>query len=169
MSHPFDIIELDNGARLLMTPCPGTKTEGVEASMATLKKAGADALITLMQPEEQAGYGILNLEQAATDVGLKWFELPIDDDEKPGSRFETRWQTHKPELLTLLESGKTVALHCKGGQGRTSLVSALLMLEMGYEWGDLKARIQSVKPRALVIEKHLAYLSDYQAQKKAGA
>jgi protein-tyrosine phosphatase len=168
MSHPFDVIELNHGGRLLVTPCPGTKTQSMGESMATLASAGAVALITLMQPEEQARYGIHDLEKAAKAAGMQWFELPIDDDEKPTELFEQRWQAHKATLLSLLQGGQTVALHCKGGQGRTSLVSALLMLELGYSWDTLKEQIQSVKPRALVIEKHLEYLADYRAQKNAG-
>ena len=32
MVHPFDILVLDNGARLIFTPCPGTKEGSVADS-----------------------------------------------------------------------------------------------------------------------------------------
>lgn len=158
MPHPYDIIPLKNGAQLLMTPCPGTKGESVENSLAQLKQAGTKTVLTLMLPEEQQHYGITNLQSTTETLGMTWINLPIPDDEKPDHRFEKPWENIKSSLVYKLSSGETVALHCKGGQGRTSLVSALIMLEMGMDWTDVKRQVRAVKPRGLVIEKHLAYI-----------
>ena len=38
--HPFDILNLDNGARLIFTPCPGTKEASLQASLKTLQPPG---------------------------------------------------------------------------------------------------------------------------------
>ncbi len=45
MSHPFDILTLDNGSRLIFTPCPGTKGTSVAEAMQVLKDAGAQAMV----------------------------------------------------------------------------------------------------------------------------
>ena len=158
MPHPFDTVKLENGARLLLTPCPGTKEESLEQSIATLKAAGAEAVITLMLPEEQEKYGVSHLQSVTAEADLAWYSLPIPDDEQPEAPFENNWAKYKKTLVQGLNEGKTYAVHCKGGQGRTSLVSALLMLEMGMDWPEVKATIQAVKPRGLTIQKHLDYI-----------
>ncbi len=161
MYHPFDTVKLENGARLLLTPCPGTKEESVELSIATLKAAGAEAVITLMLPEEQERFGVSHLQAATEAAGMSWIALPIQDDEQPEAPFEKNWALYKKTLVQGLEEGKTYAVHCKGGQGRTSLVSALLMLEMGMDWPKVKATIQAVKPKGLTIQKHLNYIEKF--------
>ena len=37
--HPFDILNLDNGARLIFTPCPGTREASLQDSLKTLQAA----------------------------------------------------------------------------------------------------------------------------------
>ncbi|WP_315709725.1 hypothetical protein [Brenneria uluponensis] len=45
MFHPFDILTLDNGAKLIFTPCPGTKGVPLADALKPLKKAGAQVVI----------------------------------------------------------------------------------------------------------------------------
>jgi hypothetical protein len=52
MIHPFDILTLDNGAKLIFTPCPGTKGVSIVDSLKSLKEAGAQTVITMMTMAE---------------------------------------------------------------------------------------------------------------------
>lgn len=36
-AHPYDVLSLNNGANIIFTPCPGTKTQNLADSIATLK------------------------------------------------------------------------------------------------------------------------------------
>ena len=43
-AHPYDVLSLNNGANIIFTPCPGTKTQNLADSIATLKAAGTHML-----------------------------------------------------------------------------------------------------------------------------
>ena len=48
-SHPFDKLPLSTDGALIFTPCPGTKGASLNDSLARLKAAGAEAVITLCE------------------------------------------------------------------------------------------------------------------------
>ena len=49
MSHPYDLLSIPGiPGKLIFTPCPGTKDTSLEEALASLKQAGASAVITLM-------------------------------------------------------------------------------------------------------------------------
>ncbi|MGL6327563.1 phosphatase domain-containing protein [Aeromonas rivipollensis] len=130
--HPFDILNLDNGARLIFTPCPGTKEASLQASLKTLQAAGADAVVTMMPDAELSEFKADSLPAECAALGLAWFQLPVEDDCAPEAPFAAAFASHKTALLARLAAGQTLAIHCRGGSGRTGLMAAILLLEAGY-------------------------------------
>jgi hypothetical protein len=49
---------------LIFTPCPGTKGATLRDSLAQLKAAGAEAVITVMLDDEMASNGVTGLVSA---------------------------------------------------------------------------------------------------------
>jgi protein-tyrosine phosphatase len=158
MSHPYDKLTLANGANLVFTPCPGTKSTTVDEAVLTLKEAGAQALITLMPAAEMANCTADSLPGCCTNYGLQWFHLPIEDDQAPDERFAVAFATHKPALLSLLEQQGTLAIHCRGGSGRTGLMAAILLLESGMDREAVMRQVQGLRPHALKMAVHTDYL-----------
>ena len=62
---------------------------------------------------------------------MKWFHLPIRDDEGPTEIFLSAWKKVGNEVHQLLNNGYSIAIHCKGGSGRTGLLAGQIMLERG--------------------------------------
>jgi len=93
--------------------------------------------------------------------GLTWFQLPIEDDEEPGEAFQQAWKEQKTALFDLFNGGKTLAIHCRGGSGRTGLIAAILLLESGEKWADVQSKVQSVRPKALTHPAHISYLKKH--------
>lgn len=160
MSHPFDILALSTG-QLIFTPCPGTKGVGLTDSIAQLKAAGAAAIITLMPQQELAQNNADNLGAICDELGLQWFQLPVEDDCAPQQPFEQAFATHKAAILSLLQAGNTVAIHCKGGSGRTGLMAAILMTQLGYSKADATAKVQGLRPKALCHTVHKDYFAAF--------
>jgi protein-tyrosine phosphatase len=158
MSHPYDTLRLASGAALLFTPCPGTKHTSIEEAVSTLKAAGADALITLMPADELERFEASALPRVCADQSISWFHLPVEDDHAPDERFAEAFATHKASLMSLLEQGGTVAIHCRGGSGRTGFMAAILMLESGNDRDDVVRAVQGLRPGALKMPVHLDYL-----------
>ena len=129
--HPFDILNLDNGARLIFTPCPGTREASLQDSLKTLQAAGADAVITLMPGAELAHFNADALPAECEALGLAWFQLPVEDDCAPETPFAEAFANHKADLLARLAAGQTLAIHCRGGSGRTRVMAGILLLGGG--------------------------------------
>ncbi|SEH58333.1 Dual specificity phosphatase, catalytic domain [Rheinheimera pacifica] len=158
MRHPFDILTLSTG-QLIFTPCPGTKGVSLTNSIAQLKAAGAAAIITMMPQQELTQNNVDNLGAICSELGLQWFQLPVEDDCAPQQPFEQAFAAHKAAILALLQNGNTVAIHCKGGSGRTGLMAAILMTQLGYSKADATAQVQSLRPKALGLAVHQAYFA----------
>jgi protein-tyrosine phosphatase len=157
--HPFEILALENGSKLIFTPCPGTKLVSLEESIRQLKDSGTSMLITLMFDEEMASNKVISLPELCLQHQIKWLQLPIIDDEAPSNAFEYEWQKYKPMILEQLNNKGVVAIHCKGGTGRTGTVIALLLLALGWPVDKIVKNVQGVKPKALRIKKQLDYLN----------
>ncbi|CAM3716688.1 tyrosine-protein phosphatase [Parendozoicomonas haliclonae] len=158
MSHPFDQLPLDTGASFLFTPCPGTKTEDLQNSLQTLKAAGATTVVTALPDEDMQALNVPELGKAVRDAGLDWFHLPIEDDAAPEQPFFAAFETALPRLLKKISAGETIAIHCRGGAGRTGLIAAILMLESGIDIDRVIAKVQAVRPVALTPPAQAAFL-----------
>lgn len=155
--HPFDALTLENGARLIFTPCPGSKEVSLTDTISQFKAANINLLLTLMFDEDMAANQISSLPELCQTHMIDWIQLPIVDDEAPSEAFETLWQKHKLQILSVLEQGGSIAVHCKGGTGRTGLVIALILLAYGWCHDDVKQAVQTIRPKSLQHKAQLAY------------
>jgi protein-tyrosine phosphatase len=158
MSHPFDIFPLDNGAAFIFTPCPGTKQVELKTALEQLAAAGATAVLTLMESEEMQRNQVTDLPRFCTELNLQWFHLPIEDDHAPQQEFATAWQAARDNIHALLDSGKTIAIHCKGGSGRTGLVAGQILLERGMHLDTVIEKIRALRPNSLQVPAHQTYI-----------
>ena len=161
MAHPFDILTLDNGAKFIFTPCPGTKGVSVAESLQAFKGAGAQAVITMMTMPELIENQAEQIPALCAELGMDWYQLPVEDGCAPEEPFAQAFARHKPTLLNLIKSGATIVIHCHGGSGRTGLMAAILMLESGYDAKDAKAQIQHLRPKSLTSPVQVNYLVNH--------
>lgn len=98
-AHPYDILSLNNGANIIFTPCPSTKTQNLADSIATLKAAGANLLLSLMPQKELEKNNVETINSECNKHDITWFHLPINDDEAPKQPFTSSWNTHKTDIL----------------------------------------------------------------------
>jgi protein-tyrosine phosphatase len=159
-NHPFDFLPLDReGAVLILTPCPGTRGVDVASALEQLQAGGADALITLMPEAEMASNAVTGLGQRCAATGLQWFHLPIEDDHAPEEDFATAWAAQRRAVHQLLDAGRKIAIHCKGGSGRTGLMAAQILVERGWSRDEATAAVKAIRPNALSLGVHQDYLS----------
>ncbi|KEY57876.1 hypothetical protein SRDD_33560 [Serratia sp. DD3] len=158
MIHPFDILILDNGAQLIFTPCPGTKGVSIIDSLKSLKEAGARAVITMMTMVELTEKQADTLPSLCAELRMDWYHFPVEDSCAPGEPFAQAFAQQKAILLGLVESGATIVIHCHGGSGRTGMMAAILMLELGYAPVQVKTQIQLIRPKSLTSPVQVNYL-----------
>lgn len=160
-THPLTVVPLDNGAQFIFTPCPGTKDSDLTSSVQTIREAGADAVITTLSDQEIEQLQVSGLGEEISRAGMHWFQLPIEDDESPDELFLEQFSEVKSMLSSLIDDKATIAIHCRGGSGRTGLMAAILLLEKGLDWSAIKTRIQAARPKSLTLEPHTNFLKTH--------
>ncbi len=157
MSHPTWQLELESGA-LVLTPCPGTKDVALQASLEQLKAQGVEAVVTALDNAELASKNVSELGDITQQLGMKWFQIEIEDDCAPDEAFAAKWQQASPELHAILAKGGKVAMHCMGGSGRTGLFAAHLLLEKEWALEDIVREVQALRPGAFTKPVQIEYI-----------
>lgn len=159
MTHPtWQLNVADNDAALILTPCPGTKGVDLETSLKELKAAGAKAIVTALNNEEMEAAGVSDLPELAQQLGFTWFHQPIEDDHAPDEEFDARWKVISPQVHNALQQGGKVVLHCMGGSGRTGLLAAHILLELGWDLDSIKTEVKALRPGAFTKPLQIEYI-----------
>jgi ADP-ribosyl-[dinitrogen reductase] hydrolase len=85
----------------------------------------------------------------AIALGLDWYHLPIRDVSIPSTAYETQWADVGEALRTRLLDGQAIVVHCRGGLGRTGLVAARLLIELGEKPATALQRVRAARPGAV--------------------
>lgn len=149
MAGRIDSLRISSsGGRIGLCACPG-----IERSLATdlgeLRDWGARGLVSLIEDHEFAMLDVRSLPERVEALGMRWWHLPIRDMETPDEHFETRWRETGEELRELLGRGLAIAVHCRGGLGRTGMIAARLLVELGSEPAIAVASVREVRPGAI--------------------
>jgi ADP-ribosyl-[dinitrogen reductase] hydrolase len=129
----------------------GDSDRDLEMDIGAIKKWGAEAVVTLMEQKEFPLLQVPGLGEAVERAGLQWHHLPIPDVSIPGELFENLWvysghRRHK------------VLIHCRGGLGRSGMIAARLLVEMGEKPADAIARVRAARPGAIETSKQEDYV-----------
>jgi protein-tyrosine phosphatase len=88
-------------------------------------------VLSLLTQEEESELGVLGESVEAAKQGMKFISFPIPDRGIPGS--STAAIEMLEEVLTELQRGKNVLVHCRQGIGRAGMVAASLLVLDGAE------------------------------------
>ena len=159
-SHPLQIafVETPGNGRIGMTFCPGkhdplAMTRPWARDMRTYLAAIVDwkavALVTLMESHELDMLGVSGLGDAVKTRGLDWYHLPVQDVSVPSAAFEEEWTEVGETLRKQLLVGQSIVVHCRGGLGRTGMVAARLLIELGEKPVTALQRVRAARPGAV--------------------
>jgi len=159
------------GGVIGMTSCPGRQddfffepsTQRLEADIRTIAAWGASVLVTLMEEVELGILQIPDLPRTVADYGLRWIHLPIRNRTLPGKDFEQIWSVVGGELRDILGRGGKIVIHCQEGVGRTGLVAARLLIEMGVEPDRAMSLVRKARSGALETWPHEKYCTSLKA------
>ena len=100
----------------------------LDDEMIGLREAGVDVLVSLQSDVERRELGLLDEGPAAQRAGMLFHHFPVPDFGVPDrSAFEPLLAT----LVTDLSQGRHVAVHCRAGIGRSSVVAAAILVRLG--------------------------------------
>lgn len=141
MTWPAAQIRVAAGV-LSLSPLPGA--EGAQA----LGRAGVDVVLSLTESSEAPG-----LAATLQAAGLVQLALPIPDYGVPGAAAAPVLA----QAMVHLQNGAHLALHCRGGCGRSGMI-ALRLMRMAGEPGDAALqRLRAARPCAIETAAQLAW------------
>jgi len=107
--------------------------------MATWRRAGIDAVLSLLTPDEEKDMKLQDEAGLARSQGMEFDSFPIPDRQIP--RSEAKLAEVLERVTHTLSGGKNVVVHCRQGIGRSGLVVACLLVREGMSPG---AAVESV-------------------------
>lgn len=149
-----------------MTFCPGKKQKGglsgdhcrdLRLDLEAIRAWGAEILISLIQTHE---YAMVDVEELPTMVPkeILHLRLPIQDVSTPDAAWEKSWEIVSPLIRSTLRRGGRVCIHCMGGLGRTGLVSARILVEMGMSPEKAIEAVRTARPGTIETREQENYV-----------
>ena len=103
--------------------------EWLEKEVRDWRRAGIDAVVSLLTPDEVLELDLEQEPDYCRENGISYYSFPITDWSVPGSEVD---------VLKLIEtlggdlaSGKHIAIHCRQGIGRSSMIASGLLIGKG--------------------------------------
>lgn len=163
----IDCVEARPGTYIGLTPCPGSDPfpsarepwqRDLAADFDVITEWGAAAVVTLLQASELTRPSLEDLRSHAERRGMAWHHLPIRDRAVPSSEFEASWPAVAARLHALLGQRRNVLIHCMGGLGRSGMVAARLLVELGEEPRTAIHRVRRAREGAIETAAQEAYV-----------
>jgi protein-tyrosine phosphatase len=114
--------------RLGIVPRP-RGAEWLDDETQAWREAGIDVVVSLLEPEEEAELALAGESASSAASGLDFRSFPIPDRSVPSSREAVAQLVD--QIVNALHAGKSVALHCRQGIGRSALIAAATLISGG--------------------------------------
>jgi protein-tyrosine phosphatase len=109
------------------------------------RDAGIDVVTSLLTPEEVAEFELQEEAVRSRVEGLEFVSFPIPDYSVPTSRQDLARLVNRLEAA--LDMGKNVAVYCRAGIGRSSVIAASLLVSAGIDPEEAFHRIEKARGR----------------------
>lgn len=172
-NHPIQVDfipkeELNLPGLLGLTIAPGKQNVGMkflwQRDLATdldrLRDVyGTDILISLIEAPEFTYLQIPNLVTEAQKRGMRSLWFPIPDFGIPASIAAT--QTLVEQILSLVDQGQTVVVHCKAGLGRSGLIVAACLTTLGYSAEEAFLIVRKARPGSVETREQEDFVAQF--------
>src|SRR5215471_4158412 len=101
----------------------------LEHEIKSLSRVGVDVLVSLLTEDESEELGLSDERRFCDHYGIRFFNLPIADHSVPD---EIEIRELLDVLVTEVKAGKGVSFHCRAGIGRSSMLAALVLANLGW-------------------------------------
>jgi protein-tyrosine phosphatase len=118
-----------NASRLGIMPRP-RGGEWLEDEIRSLRDQGVDVLISLLTPEEITELDLQKEASLCQALGIRFFQFAIEDRTIPRDR-EMILELVK-DVSHLYKQRKAIAIHCRAGIGRASVLAACVLATEGF-------------------------------------
>jgi protein-tyrosine phosphatase len=125
--------------RLATLPRPRGE-DWLEDEISGFRQVGVDVMVSALESAEAAELGLIGEAETCQRKGIEFISFPIPDRGVPKSVQIA--QELAQSLKIKLASGKNVAIHCRAGVGRSSVLAACVLMLAGMDSETAFDRIQ---------------------------
>ena len=118
-------------------------SDWAEEEFAGFADAGIQQIVSLLEVHEEFVLGLEKEAQLATEAGIDLVSYPIPDRGVPSDVHTLAELSHK--IFLDVAAGKSTAIHCRAGIGRSSLVAAAILLHAGVAVEEGFSSIESAR------------------------
>jgi len=142
MQPTFYKVETIGGGFLAIMARPRAN-DWAEEEFAGLAEAGIKQILSLLEAHEEYVLGLEQEAQLSSDASIDFVSFPIPDRGVPSNVHALSELSHQIHLD--VTGGKSTAIHCRAGIGRSSLVAAAVLLHVGISADEAFSRIQKAR------------------------
>ena len=154
-----------------LVACPGVRVDQtndvnrkhLRADIQALQTWGAAGVVSFIEAHEFRMNNVEDIPILLQAAGMWWLHLPIIDMEITDQKFEDEWAVEGERIRHALRIGERVALHCYAGLGRTGMIGARLLVEMGMEQERAIAAVRRPNPRRIQTKKQAMFVRKIQS------
>ncbi|HVK18623.1 MAG TPA: hypothetical protein VM533_16945 [Fimbriiglobus sp.] len=131
------LIPIPANGRLAILPRP-RGGDWLADEVAAWRRAGVDVVLSMLTPDEVADLGLTAEADECRAQGIEFLTLPVPDRGVPAPKVAADMIAR---LVGLIADGKTVAVHCRQGIGRSAVLAAGVLIVLG---ADAESAIRAV-------------------------
>ena len=135
-------VQHDDHPRLAIVARP-RGNDGLDEDLANLKQGGIEVLVSLLVPDEAIDYGLGAEGEIAERLGIQFVSYPVTDSTTPADIDSFRLLV--AQLADAVQVGKHVGVHCRGCIGRSVVMTACVLVHLGFEAADALALIEEAR------------------------
>src|SRR3989442_8012453 len=115
----------------------------LEDDVCSWRQAGLDVVGSLLTREEIVDLDLTQEAKLCQAHGVQFLSFPIADRGTPTSRWATLDLVR--QLEQALTQGKSLAIHCRQGIGRSALIGACLLVSVGVDHETAFRRVSTAR------------------------
>lgn len=127
---------------MAVVSCPRGEDK-LKGDLFELKSDGIDTIVSLLEPDEAAWMGLADEGPLAEDAGMNFISFPIPDANVPLDSL--KFQLFVADLARRIIAGENIGVHCRGCIGRSTLLTACTLIQLGFTAGTALAAIEAAR------------------------
>jgi protein-tyrosine phosphatase len=154
--------ESDARIGIMARPCGN---DWLENEIINLKNNKVGIVVSLLEKEEIKELQLIHEEELCKKNNIIYINFPIPDRDVP--KHDNKLEQLIEILLSNLNNGISVVIHCRMGIGRASIIAASVLLKYGFKTDAITNKI--IQTRGLKIpdtDQQLAWLKEREKQLK---
>jgi hypothetical protein len=135
-------IELSATGRIAISARPRAD-DWLETEVGEWKASGLDMVVSLLERDEVSELGLQREAELCRSSGIEFLSFPIPDRGVAENGADVLQIASS--IARCIADGRSVAIHCRAGIGRSSMIAACAMTCSGIEASDALARIKTAR------------------------